>query len=130
MFLLGSPGLSRSNIYQVFHLEISTCGCGSRLNEVEIKAVHQEDDNLVLDLALQQGEQNDLLEHFVRVVHRLPQPTVVILLLEPGQSRALSQLGVDVVEELNQVRPSADSLAGHNIAGDHLTPQQVLLPGA
>ena len=34
------------------------------------------------------------------------------------------------MEELDQVGPSAGSLVGHNVTGDHLAPQQVLLPGA
>ena len=111
-------------------LKIFTRGRGSRLDHLEVQTVHQEDDDLVLDLALQQGKQNDLLENFVRVVHGLPQPTVVILLLEPDQCRALRQLGVNVVEELDEVGARTQSLVGHDIAGDHLAPQQTLLPGA
>ena len=131
MFLLGSPGCGHLVVTKSLQdTQISTRGRGSRLDHVEVHTVHQEDDDLVLDLALQQGEQDDLLEHFVRVVHGLPQPAVVVLLLEAGQGGALRQLGVNAVEELDQMGPGAEPLVGHNIAGDHLAPQQTLLPGA
>ena len=93
-----------------------TSGCSSGLDDVEVETVHQEDDHLVLDLALQQRKQDYLLEHLVRVVHSLSQPAVVVLLPEAGDGGAVHQLGVDVVQELDQVRPRAQSLVRDHVA--------------
>ena len=73
-------------------------------NEVEVKSVHEEDHNLVLYFTLQQREEDHSLEYLVRVSDGFPKPGSILLLDEAFDGRRLAELGVDRVQEVDQVR--------------------------
>ena len=76
--------------------------CTAR-DEIEVEPVYEEDHNLVLHFALQQREEDDSFEHFVRIADSFPEPGGVFLLDEAFDGPRLAELGVDGVEEVDEV---------------------------
>ena len=81
-----------------------TRSAGTTRDEVEIEPVHEKDHNLVLYFTLEQREEDHSLEHLVRVGDGFPKPGSVLLLDEAFDGRGLAELGVDRVQEVDQVR--------------------------
>ena len=57
----------------------------------------------MLHFALQQREENDSFEHFVRIADSFPEPGGVFLLDEAFDGPCLAELGVDGVKEVDEM---------------------------
>ena len=57
----------------------------------------------MLHLAFQQREENDALEHFIRIADSFSEPGGVLLLDETFDGSRLAELGVDGVQEVDEV---------------------------
>ena len=86
----------------------------------------------MLNFTLQQREENDSLEDFVRIADSFTEPGGVVLLDEAFDGPRLAELGVDGVEEVDEVGVWGDGgVAGRaHVGGQQLAPQQVVLPAS